>query len=150
MVSNVCGFSFWPGMLKTLVPMSTVALPGAPGAVSTVNAKKALAATLGFELVANGARQLQHGPSLGARPQKALVGNAFLIESEYMGLRWPRRRAWLMDGSSDARVVRPAAGKSAWFWVPVLVQLVQAESLGIAPDRRAFMAASEVAWVRNR
>jgi hypothetical protein len=48
MVSKVCGLSFWPGMLSTLMPRSTTASPGAPGALSTVKARKAEAATPGL------------------------------------------------------------------------------------------------------
>jgi len=47
LTSNVCGNSFWPGTLWTLVPWATTALAGAPAAVSTTKARYALAATPG-------------------------------------------------------------------------------------------------------
>ena len=50
LVSNVCGSSFWPGTLCTLVPAGTTALAGEPSAVSTPKARYALAATPGQEV----------------------------------------------------------------------------------------------------
>ncbi len=107
-VSKTCGSLPCGGTLCTGVPCGTgVTTPGAPGASSTVNARCTLAATPGFELVADRARQLQHRAALGRGAQEAFVGDALLVEGQHVGDARRTRRGARSSDRRSPRVVQP-------------------------------------------
>ena len=65
----------------------------------------------GLELVADGARQLEHRAALGGGAQEALVGDALLVEGQHVGGAGGQASSSAMVGSSLSRVSSRASGR---------------------------------------